>query len=410
VKINPKELLRSFFQHASSLFTRDYQSDNKLLFLKATFFVLIFSAAFFLFYNQVFTTDDGVYRADMRRHIEFTSQYFSGTKYIPHPGLHTICFYFSLVSGLSLKISFVIVLSFFVAAIAVIIYIVLQHFLKMYYSSAFLLFITAFMFLLSAIYVPFFNPMIFLLQGSPNVWHNPTVIAVKPFAIISLVLLISFYQDNKSQKSVKYYFLSASILLLSVWIKPNFALSFIPALFVWLLIKHPKRWDLYFKSMILLSPSLIYLFIQFLKTFNSVDSGKIMIDFLGVWKLYSSNPFISLFLGTCFPLLLVLFRFKKVMKNPFFLACSINLVIAVLQLMFLAESPRYRHGNFGWGYIIALQLIFLFASIEYFKWIRSEKMRAFERVKFIIVSIALALHLGSGIFYTLKIWSGGSWA
>jgi hypothetical protein len=409
LRIFLKKGYHSVIRLSSKLFTQEIHYDNKLLFVQILFFVLIFSAAFYLFFNQVFGTIHGVSGADLRKHIDFTSQYFAGEKYIPHPGIHTICHTFSKISGLSLKYSFVLVLSLFVTAIAFIIYVALLKFLKENYSPSFLLFVTAVLMLLSAIYVPFFNPMLFLLQGGPNVWHNPTAIAVKPFALLSVIIMVSFYQEIKNQKRIGYYLLAASILLLSIWIKPNFALSFLPAIVIWILIRHTKRWDLYLKSLLLFLPSLIYLFIQFLKTFNTPDASKIVVDYLGVWKLYSPNPYISLLLGTCFPVLLIIFRFKKVMTDPFFLACFINLVVAVLQLMFFAESPRYKHGNFGWGYIIALQLIFVFAVIEYFKWIRIGRMRSIELVKIIIVSVAFGLHFSSGIFYTLKIWSGGGW-
>ena len=43
--------------------------------------------------------------------------------------------------------------------------------------------------LCSAIYVPFFNIKPYLGQGTPNIWHNPTTICVRPIALLTLLLV-----------------------------------------------------------------------------------------------------------------------------------------------------------------------------------------------------------------------------
>ena len=43
--------------------------------------------------------------------------------------------------------------------------------------------------LAGAIYVPFFNKEPYLGQGTPNIWHNPTTIAVRPIALLIFVLM-----------------------------------------------------------------------------------------------------------------------------------------------------------------------------------------------------------------------------
>ena len=382
--------------------------DKILLLFQILFFVVIFSASFFLFYHQAFSTPGKLYPSDLPFHIRFTFEYFLGQKYIPHPGIHTICHYFSKITGLSLHYSFIVVLSLCVTAIAAMIHLILLKFLKQYYPNGFVLLLAALSLLVSAIYVPFFNRSIFLLQGSPNVWHNPTLIAVKPIAFIAFMLVIAFYTHTQYQEKIKYYFLIATTLLFSVWIKPNFLLSFLPAMAIWILIKFPRQWGLYLKSLVLVLPSLGYLLMQYLNTYASGTKNCIIFDFLGVMRLYSPNPYFSLFLGTAFPCLLILFRFRKVFENPYFLISFINIVIAILQLMFFAEWPqRYKNANFSWGYMIALQLMFTFAAVEYFKWWVVKIKGTGESIKMGIVSIALGLHLVSGLYYTFKIWSGG---
>lgn len=374
------------------------------------FLTTVFCATFFLFIHQAYRSN-GRYFSDFIAHIRFTSRFFSGEMYIPHPGIHNICYYFSKITGLPLEYSFSVVLSLFATVLALIIYLTLLRYLKGLYPPAFLTAIAGILMVVSAIYVPFFNRHIYLLQGSPNVWHSPTLIAVKPFAFVSFLLMIAFCTRIEYQKRVEYYFLISSIFLLTVWIKPNFVMSFFPAVCVWLFIEYRKRLDLYFKSFIVFLPSMVYMGFQYVNTFSSSTTKGIIIDFLGVWKMYSPNPYFSLFLATAFPCLLILFRFKSVMGNPFFCVSYLNLVVAVLQLMVFAESGEsFRHANFAWGYMIALQLIFVFAAIEYLRWMAAEGKRRVDFIKIGFTSAALSLHLFSGILYVIKMWSGGGYA
>lgn len=384
--------------------------DKKTLVGFILFIVFIFCSSFFLFYNQSFRTQGKFYGPDLEEHIQLAVQYFSHQTYLPHPGIHTVCYYFSKITGISLQYSFILVLSLCVVAIVVMIFLILLNFLREYYSSGFVLLLTFLSLLLSAIYVPFFNKNIILPQGSPNVWHNPTLIAIKPFVFIAFMLMISFFIHSEYQNKFKYYFLIAGTLLFCNWIKPNFVLSFLPAMAIWISITYPRRWILYLKSLALVLPCIIYLSIQYFATYNSGIKEGIIFDFLGVMKLYSPNPYFSLFLGTAFPSLLILFRFKKVFKNPYFLVGFLNLVIAILQMMFFAEWPqRYRHANFIWGYLIALQIMFIFGEVEFFKWWVEKKKSVSEYIRIGIVSIALGLHFLSGLYYTVRIWSGIGW-
>ena len=400
--LNRRKTIRTTSQNVRQLFSRN--------FFQIVFLATVFWATYFLFIHQAYKSYRR-YASDFVAHIRFTSLFFSGEMYLPHPGIHNLCYYFSKITGLPLEYSFSIVLALFATAIALMIYLIFLRYLKDLYSPAFLTTMSGVLMMVSAIYVPFFNPHIYLMQGSPNVWHSPTLIAVKPLAFISFLLMISFCTRTEYQKNIKYYFLISIIFLLSAWMKPNFVMSFFPAVAVWLLMEYTKRWDLYLKACVLFLPSVVYLGFQYINTFALSNTKGIIIDFLGVWRVYSPNPYISLFLATAFPCLLILFRFKSVMKNPFFYVSSINLMIAVLQFMFLAESGRtYRHANFGWGYMIALQLMFIFAAIEYLKWMATGEKRRFDFVKIGAVSAAFALHLFSGILYAFKMWSGGGFA
>ena len=388
---------------------REIEWDFHLLLIQVLFFAGVFGACFFLFFSQIVEAPVSLgYRgSDMRGHLGFIGQYFEGKTQLPHPGMHIITYYFAKLSGLRLEYALISLLSIWATASAFAVYLILLKSVKRLYSPSFLLFITALLLLVSAIFAPFFNRHVYLFQGSPNVWHNPTLIAVKPFAFLALMLVVPFFLEARLQRKIGSYFLIAGTLLLSTWIKPNFVLSFLPALAIWIVLRYPKRLDLYWKSFVVVLPSLFYLALQYTGTYGSEPGRGIVFDFLGVWSLYSPNPWFSLALATAFPVLLTLFRFRNVMRDPYFLLCALNMVIATLQMMCLAESGRfYSNANFAWGYMLGLSLIFTLGMVKYLEWVHTTRTTVIELAKITVVTVALSLHVISGIYYTGKIWGG----
>ena len=93
--------------------------------------------------------------------------------------------------------------------------------------------------LVSAIYVPSFNETPYLGQGSPNPWHNPTTIMVRPIALLVFVIVIGEcvrVQRGGFRKGqglrVWKGILIAVLLLLSNLSKPSFVQIFYPAIFL----------------------------------------------------------------------------------------------------------------------------------------------------------------------------------
>lgn len=83
------------------------------------------------------------------------------------------------------------------------------------------------------------NNKFYLPLGSLNVWHNPTYIFMRPFAIAALYLFVRYYKDcfgsaelrdgGRDGAAARHGAAFAVVLLLSVLAKPNFALFFLLA-------------------------------------------------------------------------------------------------------------------------------------------------------------------------------------
>jgi len=378
-------------------------------FLRILFFVALFFLGFFLFYNQAFNN----YPSDLPSHINIAMRMFSGKTIVVHPGFHAVAFLFSKVLYTSIEYGAIMALSTALVSLAIGISLVLRIFLRDLYSDTSMVVMTAILLLVSAIYLPFFNENIYLGQGSPNVWHNPTILAVKPFVLPCILLTLPFLSQRPSEAGVPMRFWLTSILLaVSTMMKPSFMLTFLPTIVIYLYLKKSSgRLDNNSKLLLLLLPSILIIELQLFGSIAKRSTAGFVIDFLGVWRLYSPNVFVSFLLATAFPLSIMLFRMRQCLNNDYIVLSAINLSVGYLLYMCFAEQgPRFAHGNFGWSRQIGLQIVFVFCAIEFFKWIKSNSSSSISgKIMISVSSILLSLHVISGTYYLLRILAGNTY-
>lgn len=115
------------------------------------------------------------------------------------------------------------------------------------------------------------NPRYYLGQLTSNAWHNPTIMAVKPFAIICFVLFFKLLHTPKKGLFIKLAF----FLLISTLFKPSFAQIFIPAVTIFCCMElwffRTKKFDFCVKCALALIPTLIMLVIQYYAVFFLSD-------------------------------------------------------------------------------------------------------------------------------------------
>jgi len=58
---------------------------------------------------------------------------------------------------------------------------------------------------------------IYMGPGSPSVWHNVTLLTVKPLALLSVFYTIKFFAFTQ----YRYFFWAVAITLLSIFAKPK---------------------------------------------------------------------------------------------------------------------------------------------------------------------------------------------
>ncbi|HEV3455215.1 MAG TPA: hypothetical protein VHG32_01585 [Thermoanaerobaculia bacterium] len=218
--------------------------------------------------------------------------------------------------------------------------------------------------------MPIFNwwkfPQVYLGQISPNVWHNPTAIAVLPLAM----LLFSTASQMTTADPPRRLAGAGALTLLNGLTKPNYLLALLPcwvALLVERAIRSRREGHLWWRRPAIVvaavaAPAAGLLAWQAWRL--RAGGAGIAIAPLAVWRLHSPNIPASILLSLAFPLGVLALNWKVARRQaPLVLAWSV-LLVAMLQMALLAErGARWTHGNFFWGAYAANYLLFVESAV-----------------------------------------------
>lgn len=201
-------------------------------------------------------------------------------------------------------------------------------------------------------------------------YHNPTLIVLKPFALILASLTLQIFGHISRQKNFITYLTAIVVSLLSILAKPNYAMALVPALIVYsayhrFVRKESLNWNLLIIGFIV--PMLVGLSWQYLFTFNRTDEFESSIiiapfDFFTRYEPLSWRLFVKFVLSILFPLVVygLYWRqaFRDIGLNISWLAFGAGATFAY----FFSESGiRGNDGNFMWGAMITLFILFVFS-------------------------------------------------
>lgn len=379
-------------------------SKRILGFAELAVYVVIAYGAYYLFYRQAM----GVFRSDMAMHLSNIDLFIHNGYHIPHPGFSVLVYSLARLTGLPYhQTGPMVTVGFLLATIYTV------HWLLMSMSpvlNRFLLLIIAVSLLcVIAIYVPPFNPNFYVGQWSPNVWTGPNMLVVKPF-----VLLAFFYYLHLLLKpdlfQVRHYMIVGGALLLTTVIKPNFVITFLPAMALYLLLFRTRELQLYLKTFYMVFPTILMLAYQYMQTYymdgaNSHYYDKIIFSFFGVWKLHTPNVFISMLLVLAFPISVLVAGKGQALKNQYVRMAWILTLVAFLQCGLLAEEEKFDQATFCFGYDLALFVLYVFSVEECIRWFRKGMQGVGHIVIGAVGTIYLA-HLVSGIIYLVALLNG----
>lgn len=293
------------------------------------------------------------------------------------------------------------------ALINVLIYCFINKIMKIYYVEKSEL-ISFILLLVGPLYIPWYNEKIYLGQGTPNIWHNPTSLVVKPFAICCFFMVLKLLASIQQKIEIKrkQYITLSILIFLSVLAKPSFIQGFIPGLGGYLLILCIKDKFRNFKQYIYLCftfvPGVFLMMYQFIASFYKGDSAEgIGISWLEVPSYFSPNVWISLLLLFFFPILYLLWNIKKVYQKMDIQLSICYQGMAWLEYALLYENGRRKyHGNFGWASALSTFILWMVVLIYFVNDIKEMKMNDKRQViKNSILLAVLLFHLLCGCYY-----------
>ncbi len=367
------------------------------------FSIALFYISLILFLSQTFS-EKGFFRSDTLAHIGIAESISNGNNTeAVHILLHILVILFSKITSIAISVSMPIILSLFVITQ----FLILHKYFEIElsnkkYNKYPIYTILALIILFSApIHIPQIHEYkMYVGKISNNIWHNPTIIGLKP---IALLVFFTFLKFLKEPSTVKYQILFNILLLISVWIKPNFAIYFIPSSFIMLI----TSLNLELRSKIILviklySLTTISLLIQ-LYYLNEIDNGdnKIIISPGEVWSVYATNIPLNILCSFLFPISVIIIN-KQSLKRKDLQLSLLGAIISMLQFYCLAESgTRFYDGNWSWGLQTSSIFLWMITLVVYVEKIKSHKL-----LTNLLLSVILMSHVYFGIIYFLRIFSG----
>lgn len=273
--------------------------------------------------------------------------------------------------------------------------------------------------LVTAICLPWFSQEIYVGQDSPNVWHNPTQLMVRPLALLVFWLTVRLYERlRQGDWSAGVYAgrgeaaLYTLLITLSVWSKPSFFQAFVPGLglvmVVDLIRSRGQAFPGCFKIALAYVPGAVLTVLRFFTAFYTGAGEGVEIAPLEYWNSTSPCVPVSILLLFAFPLIVFVADWKEICRSAEGqIALSALLMATAMRGLLIEQGARRWHGNFTWAYGVASMLVWFVALGRFAGLMGGSRLsgKRYQLVAYLGWSL-LALHLLTGIYYYIQILTG----
>lgn len=407
-----------------------YREIDVILF---TVLLIIASGAMFvLFYRQATMFDESLwlYPSDIRPYID--EMLGTQTKYnFPYPILFKTAYVIYLVIG-NPDLSMAITITLFNVIAMIITKVCLCKSTKTFFISTASTFC---LFFLSMVYYRGFEKLgmiyRFMGVGSPNPWHNATYMAARPFMILAFVYgakVLSTYEIDfeKGHKlncnRMMPYIISSFSLLLATMAKPSYTLVHLIVCACVMLYRFIITKFKNFRQSVCLGLTFIPTLFAMLYQYGSVFTGTssvgeeqgIGFGCFRVWSSLTGNVPIAIILAGLFPLVVLMFNYRSLVSDSLYRFSWLIYLAGFLTNALLYEKGfREKDGNFFWGYICGLFIVF-FSSIYLISKDTRQELFIFSELnskKFVLIFewLLLILHTLMGLRYFQLLCYGGNY-
>lgn len=248
---------------------------------------------------------------------------------------------------------------------------------------------------------------------SATIWHNSTYLCMKLCGIWAVIIYLRLEHKYRDGLSAKDWFIMAAAFVVTSAVKPSFLLVFAPVMAIYLLLdlfKKTKFIRIFIFGLTVI-PSLLIMLLQSMVLFGQDTGNTIEIRYGYTLTLHSLHPKITLLLSIAFPLFVLLFLWKDLFVDKWYLFSWLVWGMGLIQVTFLSESgARARDGNFMWGYSFGIFFILVLSVkkvLEVWKKPKGIFMKKLFRVGFLISSMMILSYQSfCGIVFFIRLCRG----
>ena len=278
--------------------------------------------------------------------------------------------------------------------------------------------------IVTALYVPWFNPDLYFGQFSINPIFNPTHMAVKPIGVICFMLAVDLILVYKEEKQVYFekirnprwlFILFSATLLLSAFTKPTFMYMLLPAGAVYLLIdlvvalirkegSWKKVWGFMWRIGCASIPAVLYLLLEYAAFYfwggTSKDSSVAIYPFLTAWHRFSPDVPRSIRLAMAFPIWMIITNLKYFFKSVEGRLALIGYATGTMEFSFFVETgSRLEHLNFAWPMMSGMLLLWVISTAKLIGLTAAPAKHKGNTIVVLVGWILLTVHFFSGLYY-----------
>lgn len=243
----------------------------------------------------------------------------------------------------------------------------------------------------------------------PSVYHNPTIVLLKPLALLLFGVVSAQIISTESKKGAAA--LSAALMVLSTLAKPSFSICLLPALGLWIACRSLKKQSVNWQFVLLAValPAVAVLGWQYYFQFVSQSTAQIALEPLKVMIAHTLAEGLSpltllpkFALSILFPVCVYTFYFRDASRSP-----RLNLAwlvfgvgAAFTYLLSDAGQGRTLAGDFLWSGQVTLFVLFVESALFMARQ-ANVGFAALQRVDWraSVCAAVFALHVVSGVIW-----------
>ena len=260
--------------------------------------------------------------------------------------------------------------------------------------------------------------------GSPNVWHNPTQVAVTAAMMMVMPWLAHCWyefermmDEGKTNVMLPWWkvIVLAVLCMGSLACKPTFMQALLPAAFVMYLvelIRHKTEWRYFGQIVLAFIPAAAYFLLQYLYYTGVVvefTSGvEIGVTAQTAWVAVRNTLMMS---AAPFAALIACWRKGMLKDRSLVLALLMTLFSVIEAMMFRETGQREGHGNFTWAANSSsfyLWVVMLGVFLRSFPADLKAGMSALRKAGYALTFALFGWHVVSGVYYAYHLLTSAS--